>query len=255
MLLRQIWAECPDLSECGGICIGAAGVSNPRVKVILEQSMEAAGMRAPWRLCGDQEIALRGAMDTPGLVVIAGTGSICFGKNEKGQMVRSGGFGHLIDDGGSGYALGRDALAASVRYVDGRGNGKKLSEQVFQTLKIHSAEELVQVVYSSNTHKSDIAKLAKDVLDLARQEDEIAMEILRREAEELVCMVRAVQKRLAMYDCPIALLGGLLADQNPYRQVVEAALAPYGRIQRPNQDALWGAAQMAWELSQQNRCR
>ena len=75
-LLHEVLDACGDLSQCRGLCIGAAGVSNSRVKEILSEVLGNAEMKGPWKLCGDQEIALRGAMDTPGLAVIAGTGSI-----------------------------------------------------------------------------------------------------------------------------------------------------------------------------------
>ena len=103
-LLRQVFEDCGGMQECARLCVGGAGVSNPRVYEVLKQELEATGFTGTWKLCGDQEIALRGAMDTPGLILIAGTGSICFGKNGAGETFRSGGYGHLIDDGGSGYA-------------------------------------------------------------------------------------------------------------------------------------------------------
>ena len=248
-LLHEVLDACGDLPQCWGLCIGAAGVSNSRVKEVLSEVLGNAGMKGPWKLCGDQEIALRGAMDTPGLAVIAGTGSICFGKNESGDTARSGGFGHLIDDGGSGYALGRDALSAAVRFLDGRGGSKALCHGIFENLGISSAEELVRFVYGQETNKSDIAKLSGVVLALAGQGENTSAEILTQGAEEIACMVKAVQNRLNLPNCPIALLGGLLESENPYRQAVEKALAPYGKTQYPCHDALWGAAQMAWELA------
>ena len=74
------------------------------------------------------------------------------------------------------------------------------------------------------------------------------MEILDRGAEELRQLVWAVQRRLALENCPIALLGGLLSQDNLYRHRVEATLSPLGPVIYPAHDALWGAAQMAWEL-------
>lgn len=249
-LLQQVFSQCGDMSQCGGICIGAAGISNPQVGKILTETLENMGYTGPRKLCGDQEIALRGAMDTPGLAVIAGTGSICFGCSETGKTARSGGYGHIIDDCGSGYALGRDALSASVRAVDGRGQGKKLCRRIFDFLQISSPEELVRFVHSPETQKSNIAALARLVLEEAEHGDETALEILHREAGELACMVMAVQQRLEMPDCPIALLGGLFESDNPYRRIVENELKHYGHVQRPNHDALWGAAQIAWEISE-----
>ena len=246
-LLREIFDR--NMGDCLGICIGAAGVSNPRVGEILREVLDEKGYRGPWKLCGDQEIALRGAMDGPGIVVIAGTGSICFGKNEKGETARSGGYGHLIDDWGSGYALGRDALSAAVKTLDGRENNQALCSSIFQKLRVTTTQELISFVYSGETKKSDVAALAAVVLELAEKGDQASGMILRKEAEEIVCMVKAVQKKLSLEGCSVALLGGLFASDNPYRKMVSSLLGSMGRVQLPLHDALWGAAQMAWETT------
>lgn len=248
-LLKEIFSV--DMSKCAGICIGAAGVSNPNVHQILQEVLGETEYKGPYMLCGDQEIALRGAMDTPGLAVIAGTGSICFGKNAVGETARSGGYGHLIDDCGSGYALGRDGLSACVRIFDGREDDTDFCNQIFETLGITKPEELISFVYSDHTRKSDIAALAEVVLRQAEEKDQLALDILHREAKEIVGMVRAVQNKLDMASCPIALLGGLFSSDNPYHRIVKEKLEPWGDVCYPKHDALWGAAQIAWEMTRQ----
>lgn len=247
-LLQEVFAACGGMEDCASLCVGAAGVSNPEVERLLGRALKNSGFTGRWKLCGDQEIALRGALGPPGLAVIAGTGSICFGRNERGETARSGGFGHLIDDGGSGYALGRAALMETVRQLDGRGGSSVIRDGVFQALSVSTQEALVAFVYSPSADKSAIARLSRVVTAAAEQGDERAREILKREAEALADLVRAVQNRLSLHDCPIALLGGLLEGDNPYRRTVLTALASLGQLQAPNHDALWGAAQMAWEL-------
>lgn len=247
-LLKEVFAAWGPMEDCGSLCVGAAGVSNPEVRVLLEKALAESGFGGKWKLCGDQEIALRGAMDTPGIAVIAGTGSICFGRNRDGRTARSGGFGHLIDDGGSGYALGRDTLMETVRSFDGRGGSDELGRRVLSELNITTPEELIRFVYAPDRDKSAIARLSRVVTAGAEAGDPRAQEILRREAEELSMLVRAVQTKLDLQNCPIALLGGLLESDNPYRRAVVEALSPLGKPQAPNHDALWGAAQMAWEM-------
>ncbi len=247
-LLKEVFAACGDMTQCKSICFGAAGISNPKVKEILAQELEYAGFAGNWYLCGDQEIALRGAMDTPGVAVIAGTGSICFGKNGAGETARSGGYGHLIDDGGSGYALGRDVLSAAVRAFDGRGIGTDLLQAVYDQLGGNCPQDIVSFVYSPNTDKSMVAKFSHIALNLAGQGSGEACAILEREAEELCALVAAVQNRLNLQGCPIALLGGLISEENPYRSIVVKELSKLGIPIAPAHDALWGAAQMAWEL-------
>lgn len=246
LLLRQIFDSCGGLRECGKICFGAAGISNPRVREILGEELTNGGFSGKWKLCGDQEIALRGAMDTPGTALIAGTGSICFGKNGAGETARSGGYGHLIDDGGSGYALGRDILGAAVRTVDGRSGGFGILEAVYAQLKGSTPADIVSFVYSPGTDKAAIAKFAHIALE--HPEEAEAMEILERGARELCDLVAAVQQRLGLEGCPIALLGGLISTDNPYRRLVAQKLRRLGTPMAPAHDALWGAAQMAFEM-------
>ena len=143
--VRETMQGCTDalarlpggLEACAALCVGSAGVSNPQARALLEQMLRRCGYRGALLLTGDQETALAGALGAPcGMVLIAGTGSICFGRDAAGKTARSGGYGHKIDDEGSGYALGRDALAAVVRAQDGRGPRTLLTDLVFAQLKV-----------------------------------------------------------------------------------------------------------------------
>ena len=248
-LLREVFAWCGDMTDCARLCVGAAGISNPKVGEILREELVLAGFSGQWKLCGDQEIALRGAMDGEGLVIISGTGSICFGKNAAGQTARSGGFGHLIDDGGSGYALGRDVLNAAVRSFDGRCSSPAMESAVYAQLSGTAPQDIVSFVYNPATDKSAIAKFSHIALALAEQKEPVAQEILDRGAQALSELVEAVQRSLSLSGCQIALLGGLLSQDNVYRQTVVSHLSHIGTPIAPAHDALWGAAQIAWELT------
>ena len=249
VLLRQVFTEIGDMSLCRSIVFGAAGVSNPRMGEVVAEELKNAGFGGIWKLCGDQEIALRGAADQPAVAVIAGTGSICFGKNGAGETARSGGYGHLIDDGGSGYALGRDVLSAAVRAIDGRGNGTAILNAVYERLNAGQPGQIVSFVYSPDTDKSMIAQFSHIALSLAQEGDETAIAILENGARELYALVAAVQRKLGLEGCPIAFLGGLIAGDTVYRRVARKHLSSLGTVIFPAHDALWGAAQMAWELS------
>ena len=246
-LLREVFAACGDMASCARICFGAAGCSNPRMGEVLKEELDAAGFRGQWLLVGDQAIALRGAMDCPGIIIIAGTGAICFGKNAAGETVRSGGYGHLIDDGGSGYCLGRDMLAGAVQALDGRLQGSDVLKAVCRKLNA-GPEAIVPFVYNPKTDKAAIAAFSSVALELAEQGDPYALEILRREARELARMVAAVQTRLGLEGCRIAPLGGLITHDNVYCRTVTEQLSSLGTVAPAEHDALWGAAQMAWEL-------
>ena len=246
--LREVFTACGKMADCTRLCVGGAGISNPEVGRILEEELQSAGFTGKWKLCGDQEIALRGAMDCPGMAVIAGTGSICFGKNAAGTTARSGGYGHLIDDGGSGYALGRDVFSAAAHALDGRSEDRAILDAVLEKLGSADAGAIVSFVYKNTTDKAAIARFSAIALELAENGNQGAGKILEQGAEELYALASAVQRRLNLQGCPIALLGGLLSEDNVYRRCVEARLSPLGPVIYPAHDALWGAAQMAWEL-------
>lgn len=79
---------------------------------------------------------------------MAGTGAICCGRDGAGNRTRVGGYGYLIDDGGSGYALGRDILTAVVRAADGRGPATALTQAVFAALGVRSVGEIITWLYA-----------------------------------------------------------------------------------------------------------
>ena len=248
-LLGQVFEACGQMEECAGLCVGGAGVSNPDLKKILKQELDRAHFQGSWKLCGDHEIALRGAVEGPGMVLIAGTGSICFGKNAQMQTARSGGYGHLIDDGGSGYYLGREVLSLAVRQWDGRAPGREILDGVYRYLGKATPEAIVSFVYAPQTDKAAIARFSSVALELAEQGSAAALEILEKGARELFALAAAVRQRLDLQGCPIALLGGLLEKDNLYRQRVAEMLSDLAEVIYPQNDALWGAAQTAWELS------
>lgn len=247
-LLEEIAAFLKDTGTCEALCIGAAGVSNPQVRELTAQALDGL---CPWHLAGDHEIALHGALSGgPGIALIAGTGSICCGKNEKGEFVRSGGWGHLIDDGGSGYALGRDILAAVVRQWDGRGEETVLSRLVPACLKTESPQELIAYVYGGD--KSRVAALAPLAAQAAEAGDRAALDIYERNGAALGELVLAAARRLGLASGEVALLGGLLTRDARLRGALTAFLAeraPGLRCVEPRQDAAAGAAMLALALA------
>ena len=243
---EEILALCGDMRGCGAICVGGAGVSGAAAGEILRAELAAHGFAGKLLLCGDHEIALAGAMQTPGCVLIAGTGSVCYGKNAAGETFRCGGGGHIIDDPGSGYTLGRDALAAALRTEDGRLSENALHAAVMDAVGGHDIQGIFDFVYFSRRGKSDIAALAPLVLRCAEQGDAVSLAILRRGATELARLVSAVTSRLGLdKKSPCALAGGLLAENNIYRRTVCEALAPFCRPAKPEHGALFGAVQLA----------
>lgn len=157
-LLRNMAALPGGLDACRMLCIGAAGISNPATRVHLQNALQAGGYHGPVTFTGDQQTALYGALGGPGgIVLIAGTGSICYGQSTDGREARSGGWGSLMDDEGGGFALGRDALAAVVRAEDGRIAPTVLHDAVFKALQVGAVRELIGKIYAPGFGKREVA--------------------------------------------------------------------------------------------------
>jgi len=241
------------LSGCDCLQIATAGVSNPSASALLTEAVRKAGYQGPLQLAGDHEAALYGAVGPAGAVLIAGTGSICYGKNRNGEIFRCGGWGYKIDDEGSGYAIGRDILTAVVRAEDRRIPLTYLRSQVFDALRITSVQELIRFVYDPATDKKQMAALAPLLLPALDQKDAAAQAIAHKAAKELTLLASAVIDGLALAEGEIALMGSILTEYAAIRDGVKASLAAaYPRLAciGPRGDAALGAAAMALERFQ-----
>jgi N-acetylglucosamine kinase-like BadF-type ATPase len=183
-------------------------------------------------------------------VLISGTGSVAIGRNNLGETFRCGGWGYLIGDEGSGYAIGRDILAAVARAQDRRSPATCLTGQVFDTLGLFSMEGPIHFVYDPASDKARIASLAPLLIPALEQGDETAGAIADKAAGELTLLAATVIDRLSLEAGKIAFTGSILTRFTAIRQKVEAALAlRYPKLSciEPRQDAAMGAAAMAME--------
>ena len=209
-ILKELVLFLNGTGNCRALCMGAAGITNSRVAECAKAVLGKAGI--PYKLMGDFEIAHTGALDgKEGIILIAGTGSVCYGKNSVGSTAMAGGWGHLIGDAGSGYGIGRDALSAVARMYDGYGEPTILKDLLARELKLDTAEEIVSYVYSND--KSAVAALSPIVDKAYSMGDAVATQIIRSNAEALVQLVKAVASRLDFSSCNVAILGGLLENE------------------------------------------
>lgn len=249
VLFSALAASLRQKGRCLALCIGAAGVSNPRLKQMIERAMAAAGVDR-WCLAGDHEIALAGALEgEPGCALIAGTGSICVGSDGAGHTVRAGGWGHLIGDEGSGYALGRDALRAVTRAWDGWGRSTVLTGLLDSQLGLGDRQSVVSYVYDGD--KSRLAALAPLVERAATDGDETARDIIEDNAWALAKLAQGVAQRLGIGRGEIVMLGGLLESETLLRRrTVEmlAGLLPDWTCVPPKRTAAEGALLLARRL-------
>ncbi len=238
---------------CEMVCIGAAGISNPQMKEMILEAGEKYGFSDRLMLRGDQEIALYGAMSgAAGAILIAGTGSICTGRGKDGRTVRTGGWGHLIDDVGSGYSIGRDVLRSVVRACDGRQEQTLLTELVQEHWRVSDLEGIIAKTYET-TEKSNIAALSRLAEEGARRGDKAARQLLEENAEDLCVLAETVYDRLGEEELSMCLMGGLLSHDTQYRAMVTRRLQEGGRrilLKKPDMDAAAGAALWAWNTAQ-----
>jgi N-acetylglucosamine kinase-like BadF-type ATPase len=199
-------------------CCGLAGVDRPADHALLLPLLR--DLAAEVILENDAELALEGLPDRSGVCLIAGTGSIALGRDPTGHTARSGGWGHIAGDEGSGYTIGRRALQAILWAVDGRGPATSLEAALMQAWGLADPTELMGRIYPERG-TAVVAEVARLVFAEAAAGDPVARRILAAAAQDLAAMVLAVAARLTFPGpLPLALTGGLLRHQPGLRAAV-----------------------------------
>jgi glucosamine kinase len=197
------------------IVAGLAGAGRKEIREQAEAKLKAIYPNIRIRVLTDADVALEGAFaGEPGIVLVAGTGSICFGRNPAGQMSRAGGWGHLLGDEGSATWIALEALKAALQVHDGRLPGGELKSALASNLGVEDITEIVPQIYRGKLSVTMIAGLAKIVFDLS-EDDHVARQIVLRAARELGRLVVAVARRLQMDNSTVkvALVGGVFSNR------------------------------------------
>ncbi len=198
-----------------------------------------------------------GTPDGWGVALIAGTGSLAFGQTPDGQTARAGGWGYLLGDEGSAFAIALAGLRAAMRAFDGRGPETQLVDGFLRQVKLDTPEQLVSAVHGSADPRATIASTANVVTQAAGESDEVARSILDQAGRALAAMVAAVANRLELspHSLPLALGGGLLTGSPLLRDCLAVHLTglglqaePVGLVLEPVQGAvkLASAVSPAW---------
>jgi N-acetylmuramic acid 6-phosphate etherase len=210
-------------------CLGLAGAGRPEEQAVIRAWAEQTRLAAYIEVTSDAQILL--AAGTPegwGLVLIAGTGSIALGRTKDGRSGRAGGWGYLLGDEGSGYALVLAGLQAAARAADGRGPATILTERFVERFGLSRPRDLILAVYGGGPDRAALAALAPLVVETA-DGDTVAAGIVEHGARELALAAAAVFRQLQWTaPIPLALAGGLLQGSPPYRQRVLDALQALG---------------------------
>lgn len=250
-LLKKLSELEGGLEACGALCISTAGACNAEAKVFFRHVIKELGLSCEVIIVGDYECAFYGALGkAEGIVLISGTGSICYGKNSKGEDFRSGGWGHIIDDEGSGYAIGRDVLATAVQSYDKRIPKSVLYDMVLDKIGGQSVEDIIQFTYSASTRKKEIASFAPLLIEALKRKDEQSRIISEKAVNGLVKLVEPVVRELALENSEIALIGGVLAHYTYIREKLEHKLIQQFqglKIIEPKYHSVTGATIIAME--------
>ena len=244
------------LEQITSACAAIAGINHHIHFHTMKDALNHALGLDNLHLVTDARAALEGALDSrPGVVIIAGTGSIAMGVNAEGHQARSGGWGPTFGDEGSGYDIARRALRAIASSFDGRSRPTVLSERFCRRLGIASTADLPGVIYNSDSEPVEIASLAELVAEAAREGDEVACEILREAGRELGALAASVIGRLGMQsnEFRVACVGSVFNSgeivQESLRQTI-LALAAGAEVGPPLFSPTIGAVKLA-----QERCR
>jgi N-acetylglucosamine kinase-like BadF-type ATPase len=200
------------------ICVGTAGAARLQVSEAVRRIVaEIAPVEVA--VMGDTLVALRAAFETnQGVIVIAGTGSISYGRNHHGQTARAGGWGYAISDEGSGHWIGRNAISCALRAYD-EGEGSRLFERISQTWQLASIDDLVRM--ANAVPPPDFSSLVPTVLEAAEAGDAVARGVLTQAGTELATITKIVIARIFADrpNVPVAMSGGVFRNSPLVRQV------------------------------------
>jgi len=194
------------------VCLGIAGVDRPDDLEIVQGILRRIGYQARLLVVNDALVALEaGLPGKPGVVVIAGTGSIAYGRNARSQAARSGGWGFVLGDEGSGYWIGRTALRAVLRETDRRGEPTSLTPRLLKHFAVAKPQDLIHEVYYGGLRPTAIGALAPHVQAAHEEGDAVARGILDSAARELAASALSVASRLELIpgETPFVLAGGV----------------------------------------------
>ncbi len=209
------------------VCVATAGVGRPGDRIMAERISRAVfGARCGLTVAGDHEAALVGALRSEeGFILISGTGSVACARSRDGRTVRAGGLGHWLGDEGSAFAVAFQALARSLRSVEGRDLETSMLKDLLDSLGLQDADAAIPFIYS-RFEKAAVASAAPVVQAAREQGDPLAIDIFARAAEELALMVRSVRDRAPFQTqgTRVALWGGMLEKDAAFRGDVIARL-------------------------------
>lgn len=239
------------------VCAGVAGAGRPQDQHLLHEGITARlrdriptpAHDIPLQVTHDSLIALEAAFEgKSGIMVISGTGTVCLARTNSGEFLRVGGWGYLIGDEGSGYALGADGLRAVAHAFDG-GPGTALCDLLATSGEVTSKEDLFEVVYKKKTPLQGFARI---VIQAACDGDAVAEAIVEKHIALLAEQVRWLADRRPAIRPRITLMGGLASNPFYRKRLARSMLErlPGWECMEPLNRPVIGAWRMATHMAQ-----
>lgn len=245
----------------GCISLGTAGIGpNGEGKEVIEDIAREVLPAETILATGDMVIAFHGAiLEGYGVVANAGTGSVVYGVSPAGANRQVGGWGHILGDEGSAYAVALEGLRAGARHFDGRGEFTTLVDRIPEALDVSDYIQVALKIYGLNMAREEIAALARTVDAAARNGDTVSRRILCTAGEELALGVIVAVRELGMedIDLPVSYIGSVFdSGELIVRPFTEAILLryPLARVLPPKFPAvvgafILGARAIGWSVS------
>ncbi|UJL45402.1 ROK family protein [Virgibacillus sp. NKC19-16] len=221
----------PHFSNILSVFAGVSGAGNATNKKVLQETIEPLiENNIPIQIEADAINALySGSYGAPGIVQIAGTGSITYGINSNLEHHRVGGWGYLFGDEGSGYDIGRKGIMAALQSVDGRASETILLPMIYAHFNVTNAQDLIRGIYASPTSKSEISPVAEIVFQGFKDDDPIAEGIIAEAVKETTLSIKALYEKLFYVEekVEVVLCGGVFQEKNILPRLIKEDLRMY----------------------------
>lgn len=210
--------------------LGLAGSSLPDVQSFIRNWADRRQLANQVDVVHDADPVLAvAAPEGRGIALIVGTGSVAIGADGSGERSVTGGWGHWFGDTGSGFDLGRRALAAVADAVDGVGPETQLVDEILRRLRTQNPREILQKLGMAADVRREIASLAPTLLHVASDGDEVALAIVQNAADATALLVHATAKKLDLDpDTPLAVAGGIVCSNVLYRETLLESIRKLG---------------------------
>lgn len=196
---------------------GLAGAGRPADREAIHSVITQQKVAAAVTVDTDASAALAGAFaGGPGIIVISGTGAICFGKSSANVVYRCGGWGYLLGDEGSGYYIGQQAIMAALKDLDGRGQATSLRAMVESTYGLASIDLIISQIYSGKIDRTEIAGLTPAVFAEYEKGDQVSKRIIDTAGSEIGKIVAAVSRKMGLEGeaVQVALIGSVFKQRH-----------------------------------------